>query len=77
LRTSLFSTRPGVYARRSPCIKGSRMKLSTRNRLPGTVVPVAKGEAMAVVKIRLDGGVQVLTSSITRDAADDLGLTEG
>jgi molybdopterin-binding protein len=27
--------------------------------------------------IRLDGGEQVLTSSITRDAADDLELAEG
>jgi len=53
------------------------MKLSTRNQLPGTVVSVAKGEAMAVVKVRLDGGDQILTSSITRDAADDLGLSEG
>jgi len=52
------------------------MKLSTRNQLPGTVVSVAQGEAMAVVKVRLDGG-QVLTSSITRDAAEDLGLDEG
>jgi molybdopterin-binding protein len=41
------------------------------------VVSVAKGEAMAVVKVRLDRGEQVLTSSITRDAADDLGLAEG
>jgi len=52
------------------------MKLSTRNQLPGTVVSVTRGEAMAVVKVRLDGG-QVITSSITSDAADDLGLTEG
>ena len=52
------------------------MKLSTRNQLAGTVVSVAKGEAMAVVKVRLDGADQVLTS-ITRDAADDLGLSEG
>jgi molybdopterin-binding protein len=53
------------------------MKLSTRNQLPGTVISVTKGEAMAVVKVRLDGGDQVLTSSITRDAVDDLELAEG
>ncbi|GAB3996931.1 hypothetical protein GCM10028771_27870 [Nocardioides marmoraquaticus] len=34
------------------------------------------GEAMAVVKIKLDGGPEI-TSSITRDAAEDLGLAEG
>ncbi len=53
------------------------MKLSTRNQLPGTVVSVVLGEAMAVVKIKLDGSEQVITSSITRDAAVDLGLKEG
>lgn len=52
------------------------MKLSTRNQLPGTVVSVTTGEAMAVVKIKLDGGPEI-TSSITRDAAEDLGLAEG
>jgi molybdate transport system regulatory protein len=53
------------------------MKLSTRNQLPGTVVSVTKGEAMAVVKVKLDSGGAVITSSITRDAADDLELGEG
>ena len=48
------------------------MKLSTRNQLAGTVTSVTTGEAMAVVKIRLDGGPEI-TSSITKD----LGLAEG
>lgn len=52
------------------------VKLSTRNQLAGTVASVTSGEAMAVVKVRLDGG-QVITSSITKEAADDLGLAEG
>jgi molybdopterin-binding protein len=52
------------------------VKLSTRNQLPGTVTSVTLGEAMAVVRIKLDGGAE-LTSSITRDAADDLELAEG
>ena len=52
------------------------MKLSTRNQLPGTVTAITTGEAMAVVKIQLDGGAQ-LTSSITKEAAEDLGLAEG
>jgi molybdopterin-binding protein len=52
------------------------MKLSTRNQLPGTVTAVTTGEAMAVVKVRLDGG-ETVTSSITREAAEDLGLAEG
>jgi molybdate transport system regulatory protein len=52
------------------------MKLSTRNQLPGTVTSVTSGEAMAVVKIKLDGGAEI-TSSITREAVEDLGLAEG
>ena len=52
------------------------MKLSTRNQLPGTVVSVTTGEAMAVVRIKLDDGPEI-TSSITKDAVDDLGLIEG
>ncbi len=52
------------------------MKLSTRNQLAGTVNAITYGEAMAVVKVTLEGGQQV-TSSITREAADDLGLAAG
>jgi molybdopterin-binding protein len=53
------------------------MRLSTRNQLPGTVTSIQQGEAMAVVKVTLDGGSQLITSSITREAADDLGLAVG
>ena len=52
------------------------MKLSTRNQLTGTVFPITEGEAIAVVKVQLDGG-HVVTSSITREAATELGLAEG
>lgn len=53
------------------------MKLSTRNQVAGEVVNVTKGEAMTVVKVRVDGGDQVLTSAITLDAANDLGIEVG
>jgi molybdopterin-binding protein len=52
------------------------MKLSTRNQLRGTVTEVTAGEAMAVVKVALEGG-DMITSSITREAAEDLGLETG
>jgi molybdate transport system regulatory protein len=52
------------------------MKLSTRNQLPGTVESVQMGEAMAVVKVTLAGG-QGITSSITKEAAQELGLGPG
>lgn len=53
------------------------MRLSTRNQLPGTIVEVNLGSVMATVKVRLDGGNQVVMSSITKDAAVDLGLEVG
>lgn len=52
------------------------MTLSIRNQLSGTVLEVAAGEAMATVKVRLDGG-QVVTAAITVDAVDELALAEG
>jgi molybdopterin-binding protein len=52
------------------------MKLSTRNQLAGTVTEITAGEAMAVVKVALEGG-DIVTSSITREAAEDLGLEPG
>ncbi|MGW4565189.1 TOBE domain-containing protein [Streptomyces sp. NPDC004561] len=52
------------------------MTLSIRNQLPGTVTSVQPGEAMATVKLRLDGG-QELTAAITLEAAEDLALAPG
>ncbi|ABL06693.1 TOBE domain-containing protein [Mycobacterium ulcerans] len=53
------------------------MRLSTRNQLKGTIIEVDLGAVMAVVKVRLDGGDQVITSSVTKNAATDLGLAVG
>ncbi|UOK71060.1 MULTISPECIES: TOBE domain-containing protein [Ancylobacter] len=52
------------------------MKLSARNVVPGTVVKVTKGATTSHVRIDIGGG-QVLTSSITNEAVDELGLKEG
>jgi molybdopterin-binding protein len=53
------------------------MRLSTRNQLTGTITEVTLGTVMATVKVRLDGGEQIVTASITKDAAEDLGLQAG
>jgi molybdopterin-binding protein len=53
------------------------MRLSTRNQLTGTIIEVTLGTVMATVKVHLDGGDQVVTASITKDAAEDLGLEAG
>ena len=51
------------------------MKLSARNQLAGTVQQVTKGAAIANVVV--DVGGQRIVSSITVEAADELGLAEG
>ena len=53
------------------------MRLSTRNQLKGTITEVDLGSVMATVKVRLDGGDQIITASITKEAAEELGLAEG
>lgn len=52
------------------------MRLSIRNQLPGKVVSIQPGAVMTLVKVELDGG-QTVTSSITREAADELGIKVG
>ncbi|HWE13628.1 MAG TPA: TOBE domain-containing protein [Solirubrobacteraceae bacterium] len=51
------------------------MKLSARNQLPGTVVEIRRGEAIA--NVVLDVGGQRLVASITVEAVDELALAEG
>jgi molybdopterin-binding protein len=52
------------------------MKLSARNQIRGKVVSVHKGQTTGHVRIDIGNGV-VLTSSITNDAIDDLGIEVG
>ncbi|KQT49919.1 transporter [Methylobacterium sp. Leaf456] len=52
------------------------MKLSARNVLKGKVVSVEKGTTTAHVKIEIANG-QTVTSSITNESVDALGLTVG
>ncbi len=52
------------------------MKLSARNVLKGKVVSVEKGSTTAHVKIEIANG-QTVTSSITNESVDALGLRVG
>ncbi|MGD9805773.1 MAG: molybdopterin-binding protein [Hyphomicrobiaceae bacterium] len=51
------------------------MKISARNRLKGRIVEVRKGATTAHVRIDVNG--TVVTSSITNEAVDELGLAVG
>jgi molybdopterin-binding protein len=52
------------------------MRISARNQIKGTVVDVTKGTTTSHVRVDIGGG-QIVTSSITNEAVDDLGIKAG
>jgi len=52
-----------------------KVRISARNRLPGTVVRLKLGGVMAQVTIRV--GRELIDAVITRESAEDLGLAKG
>ena len=54
----------------------STMKISARNQLKGKILEVKKGTTTAHVRVEIAPG-KVITSSITNEAVDDLGLKVG
>lgn len=52
------------------------MKLSARNQIKGKVVEVTKGATTAHVRVDIGNG-QIVTSSITNEAVDELGVKAG
>jgi molybdopterin-binding protein len=52
------------------------VKLSARNQLQGRIIEVRKGATTAHVRIDIGNGV-IVTSSITNEAVDELGLAVG
>jgi molybdopterin-binding protein len=53
--------------------EGSIMRISARNQIKGTVVEVKKGATTSHVRVDIGGG-QIITSSITNEAVDELGI---
>jgi len=52
-----------------------KMRLSARNQLQGNVIKINKGGAIANVEIDVAG--QRLVASVTVEAVEELGLSEG
>ena len=52
------------------------MRISARNQIKGTVVEVKKGATTSHVRVDIGGG-NIVTSSITNEAVDELGLKAG
>ena len=49
------------------------MRISARNQIKGTVVEVTKGATTSHVRVDIGNG-QIMTSSITNEAVDELGI---
>jgi molybdopterin-binding protein len=49
------------------------MRISARNQIKGTVIEVKKGATTSHVRVDIGNG-QIVTSSITNEAVDDLGI---
>jgi molybdopterin-binding protein len=52
------------------------VKLSARNQIAGKIAEVRKGQTTAHVTVDIGNGVTI-TSSITNEAVDELGLKQG
>lgn len=52
------------------------MRISARNQIKGKIVDLKKGATTAHVRVDIGGG-QVMTSSVTNEAVDELGLKVG
>jgi len=52
------------------------MKLSARNQIKGKIIEIKKGLTTAHVRVEI-AHEQVITSSITNEAVEDLGLKVG
>jgi len=54
-------------------VKDLIMRISARNQLKGTVVEVKKGATTSHIRVDIGNG-QIVTSSITNEAVDELGI---
>jgi len=52
------------------------MKLSARNQIKGKIVELKKGATTSHVRVDIGNG-NIITSSITNEAVEDLGLKAG
>jgi molybdopterin-binding protein len=68
----------GVFAHRhiQRTSREAVMKISARNQFKGKILEVKKGATTAHVRLEIAPG-QIVTSSITNEAVDELGLKVG
>ena len=66
----------GFYNNPYYLLENVEMKLSARNQIQGKVKEIKKGATTAHIKIDI-GNNNLITSSITNEAADDLNIQAG
>jgi molybdopterin-binding protein len=57
-------------------VERDTMRISARNQIKGKILEVKKGATTSHVRVEIGPG-QVITSSITNEAVDELGLKAG
>jgi molybdopterin-binding protein len=62
----------GIFARGAIFVR-TIMRISARNQIKGSVVEVKKGATTSHVRVDIGGG-QIVTSAITNEAVDELGI---
>jgi molybdopterin-binding protein len=72
---AIFSERT-LHSEASEPHKETSLRISARNQIKGKVVEVTKGATTSHVRVDVGGG-QIVTSSITNEAVDELGLKKG
>lgn len=53
------------------------MKHGARNDIPAEVIAITTGDVMAQVKVRLAGTDYEMSSVMTKESLDELGIAEG
>jgi molybdopterin-binding protein len=61
------------HGRAWPGSMGAIMRISARNQIKGAVLEVKKGATTSHVRVDIGNG-QIITSSITNEAVDELGI---
>ena len=52
------------------------MRISARNQIKGKILEVTKGATTSHIRVDIGGG-QIVTSAITNEAVEELGLKKG
>jgi molybdopterin-binding protein len=76
IRNPAIFPEPTLYSEFADPHKETDMRISARNQIKGKIVDVTKGATTSHVRVDVGGG-QIVTSAITNEAVEELGLKKG